>query len=277
VQAIRLAEAQAAYAYWSCWHTIPVTFPTKDLPRVPEHWRAFGARLSPLTNSPRLSVNPPNAMLNCLYAVLESEARLAAVALGLDPGLGIMHADMPVRDSLACDLMESVRPLVDAYVLDWITRQPLRREWFFEERNGNCRLMGSFAKRLSETAPTWARAVAPIAEHVAKALWSARTGIRPPTLLTQAHRRAARGAPLPTIPTPLRLRVSVVSAAARLETDTQCVGSAMRPGEPTECGDSPRRVESPRSVQKHRRAAPRHNVATGGRNSRGSRLINLRG
>jgi CRISPR/Cas system-associated endonuclease Cas1 len=32
-------------------------------------------------------------MLNYLYAVLESEARLAASALGLDPGLGVMHAD----------------------------------------------------------------------------------------------------------------------------------------------------------------------------------------
>jgi CRISPR-associated endonuclease Cas1 len=208
VQAIRVAESQAAYAYWSCWHAIPVTFPSKDLPRVPEHWRVFGARLSSLTNSPRLSVNPPNAMLNYLYAVLESEARLAAAALGLDPGLGLMHADMPVRDSLACDLMEPVRPLVDAYVLDWIRRQSLRRDWFFEERNGTCRLMATFAERLSETAPVWGRAVAPIAERIAKALWSASTGtrraFRPPTLLTQAHRRAAKGASQPREPRPPR-------------------------------------------------------------------------
>jgi hypothetical protein len=30
----------------------------------------------------------PNAILNYLYSVLESETRLAAAALGLDPGLG---------------------------------------------------------------------------------------------------------------------------------------------------------------------------------------------
>jgi hypothetical protein len=41
-------------------------------------------RISPLTASPRLAVNPPNAMLNYLYAVLESESRLALAALGLD-------------------------------------------------------------------------------------------------------------------------------------------------------------------------------------------------
>jgi hypothetical protein len=38
--------------------------------------------------------------------------------------------------------MEPVRPLVDAYVFDWLSRGPLRREWFFEQTNGNCRLMG---------------------------------------------------------------------------------------------------------------------------------------
>jgi len=111
-------------------------------------------------------------MLNYLYALLESESRLAAAALGLDPGIGLMHTDTDARDSLACDLMEPVRPLVDSYVLDWITREPLRREWFFEQRNGNCRLMASFAVRLSETAQTWGRAVAPIAEWVARELWT---------------------------------------------------------------------------------------------------------
>ena len=93
--------------------------------------------------------------------------------------------------------MEPVRPQVDAYLLDWITRQPLRRQWFFEQRDGNCRLMGSFAVRLSETAPIWSRAVAPIAEWVAQQLWSttrkrAESDL-PPTHLTQTHRREAKG------------------------------------------------------------------------------------
>jgi CRISPR/Cas system-associated endonuclease Cas1 len=88
--------------------------------------------------------------LNYLYALLESEARIAAAALGLDPGLGVLHVDMQARDSLACDLMEAARPQVDAYLLDWITRQPLKREWFFEQRDGNCRLMGPFAMSFLE-------------------------------------------------------------------------------------------------------------------------------
>jgi CRISPR-associated protein Cas1 len=193
IEALRLSESGAAHAYWSAWRSLPVIFPKKDLLRVPDHWRIFGARISPLTGSPRLSVNPPNAMLNYLYALLESESRLAAAALGLDPGLGLMHVDSQARGSLACDLMEPLRPLVDSYVLDWITRESMRREWFFEQRDGNCRLMGSFAIRLSETAATWGRAVAPIAESVARSVGSTiKKQIRsslPATRLTQSLRR----------------------------------------------------------------------------------------
>jgi ribosomal protein L32 len=93
--------------------------------------------------------------------------------------------------------MEPVRPHVDAYLLNWITSEPFRREWFFEQSNGNCRLLGSFAVHLSETAPTWGRAVAPFAERVAQRLWDSIQ--RParertlPTRLTQRRRSEGRG------------------------------------------------------------------------------------
>ena len=184
---------------------------TTDLVRVPEHWQKFGARMSPITGSPRLAVNPPNAVLNYLYAVLEAEARLAASELGLDPGLGVLHKDTPNRDSLACDLMEPIRPLVDAYVFDWLQRGPLRREWFFEQANGNCRLMGQFTGELAETAMVWRKAVAPYAEEAAKIFWQGRSKSAkfnfPATRLTQARRSLAKAENLitntPTIPKPL--------------------------------------------------------------------------
>ena len=117
-------------------------------------------------------------MLNYLYALLESEARIAAVAIGLDPNLGILHADTDSRPSLACDLMEVVRTHVDEYVLNWVTRQTVRREWFFEERDGNCRLIAGFAARLAEAAPGLASAVVPVAERVARLLTTARADER---------------------------------------------------------------------------------------------------
>jgi hypothetical protein len=75
IQEIRQLESLAAQAYWSAWHALPIDFPTSDLRRIPEHWRTFGTRKSPLTESPRLAVNPANAMLNYLYAMLESVTR----------------------------------------------------------------------------------------------------------------------------------------------------------------------------------------------------------
>jgi len=172
IPTVRLIESQAAVAYWSAWHDLPINFPRNDLHRVPDHWRTFGARISPLTGSPRLSANPVNAILNYLYAILEAETRLATAALGLDPALGVLHVDTPHRDSLALDILEPARAQVDSYVLEVFIRQHIRREWFFEERNGNARLMAPFAARLAETAPMWARAVAPITEWVAQALWT---------------------------------------------------------------------------------------------------------
>ena len=196
-ESIRNLEAQAGAAYWSAWRDLPISYPRSDMARVPEHWQVFGSRKSVLSGSQRLATNPVNAILNYFYAVLESEARLAAAAMGLDPGLGMLHVDTPNRDSLACDLMEPVRPKIDRYVLDWFTRQPLKREWFLEQRDGTCRLMGSFAVRLSETAPTWGRAVAPLAEWMVRTLWSSLSKSTrepgPATRLTQERRSQGRG------------------------------------------------------------------------------------
>jgi CRISPR-associated endonuclease Cas1 len=193
---IRRWEAKGAKAYWSVMRELPVNFRKSDSSKIPEHWRRFGSRLSPLTNSPRLAVNPANAILNYLYAVLESESRLALATLGLDPGIGVLHSDLRSRDSLACDLMEPVRPRVDSLVLDLLFKEQLRREWFFEQSDGNCRLMGSFAETLSETATMWRTAVSNFAEWIARCIWDSkmrqvRTQV-PATRLTQAHKSDGR-------------------------------------------------------------------------------------
>jgi CRISPR-associated endonuclease Cas1 len=233
IETVRRFEAQAAQAYWSAWSGIPIDFPRNDTHRVPNHWRCFGTRKSPLTGSPRLAVNPPNAILNYLYAILESEARLAASAMGLDPGIGVLHVDTDARDSLACDLMEPIRPHVDAYLLNWIIRGPLRREWFFEERDGNCRLMGSFTVRLSETAPTWSRAVAPIVERVSRTLWAKRSRPYrqsvPATRLTESHRRQAKGEPVSPIVsnTPIPQKVCKICGISIKRSDNYCASCAV--------------------------------------------------
>lgn len=178
-------------------------------------------------------MNPANAILNYLYSVLESEARLAAVALGLDPGLGVLHVDTKARDSLACDLMETARPQVDAYLLDWIMREPLKRQWFFEMPDGNCRLTASFTAQLSETAPMWGRAVAPFAEWVTRALWSSSAKLArepaPPTRLTQRTKREVKSAPsLPSpIPAPRRENLCPECGKTIRRESTKCASCAV--------------------------------------------------
>jgi CRISPR-associated endonuclease Cas1 len=209
IDSVRLIESQAAKAYWSAWRDLPITFPQRDLPRVPDHWRTFGSRISALTGSPRLATNPANAILNYLYALLEAEARLASATLGLDPGIGVLHVDTPYRDSLACDLMEPIRPEVDAFVLDWLRRGPLPRNHFFEQRDGNCRLMAGFASTLSQTASNWAHLVAPVAEWFTREIGLSQRARRhiQRARLTQRNKRVAKdGEPLPRPKVTLRPR-----------------------------------------------------------------------
>jgi len=85
--------------------------------------------------------------------------------------------------------------------------EPLRRTDFFENGNGNCRLMSHLCVKLCETAPTWGKLVAPWAEYVAGALWNdtsrRRSARSRPTRLTQRYRREAKGRPpFPTVEAP---------------------------------------------------------------------------
>jgi CRISPR-associated endonuclease Cas1 len=207
IDAVRAIESRAASEYWGAWRDVAVLFPSKDLTRVPSHWLKFGPRHSPLTGGPRRSVNPANSLLNYTNAVAESECRLAASACGLDPGIGFVHKDTANRDSLALDLIETIRPAIEAWLLDWLIREPLRRSDFFETANGNCRISSDVCSKLSETAPIWGKLVAPWAEYVARTLWagSASRSLSANTFktpLTQSHRREAKGVTSPKVNIP---------------------------------------------------------------------------
>jgi CRISPR-associated endonuclease Cas1 len=191
---LRLAEAQAAAAYWSAWSSVPVTFARRDLDRVPPHWRTFGTRSSPLTGSPRLAGNPANALLNYLYALLEGEAAIAARIVGLDPGIGLLHSDQLNRDSLAADLMEPVRPLVDRFVLRLLSERHFAATDFHETRQGVCRVTPPLARELVATSGDWSRAVGRVAEDVARLLQVASPDSLPaPTPISGRNRSAGRG------------------------------------------------------------------------------------
>lgn len=206
IDAVRGIESRAAAEYWSAWRELPISFTRKDASRIPSHWLHFGPRHSPLTGGPRLSVNPANSLLNYINAIAETESRLAAVTCGLDPGIGFIHTDTANRDSLALDLIETIRPAIEAWILDWLMLETLRRSDFFETANGNCRISAELCSRLSETAPTWGKLVAPWAEFVAHSLLSTKAQIHSSrsfkTPLTQSYRREAKGGPMPKVEIP---------------------------------------------------------------------------
>jgi len=67
--------------------------------------------------------DPVNALLSLGYTLLLKDVTAAVQLAGLDPFLGFFHAIDYGRPSLALDLMEPFRPLVDGLVLGWIAER----------------------------------------------------------------------------------------------------------------------------------------------------------
>jgi CRISPR-associated endonuclease Cas1 len=166
LEALLRGEARAAEVYWESWAPVSMQFARRDA--MPDHWRSFGSRRSPLTLGSRNAANPLNALLNYLYALLEVETRLALVSRGLDPGLGLFHEDKANRQSFAADVMEPVRPHVGAYVLNLARTRTFSARDFVEARDGACRLSSALTHELAATMPTWATLLAPHVDAIAK-------------------------------------------------------------------------------------------------------------
>lgn len=80
--------------------------------------------------------DPFNAVLSLTYTLLHSEAVLAAYGAGLDPYIGFYHSLEYGRESLACDLIEPLRPLVDNWLLGCFRNETLRVEHFSTTNEG---------------------------------------------------------------------------------------------------------------------------------------------
>ena len=145
-------------------------FPRAELGKVPEHWRSFGGRRSPIGVRNRNAANPANAILGYLYRLAEAETTLAVAALGLDPGVGIWHIDTAGRDSLALDVLEAIRPNVDRYVFQILTERTFSWRDFHETAQGVCRILAPLTHELAATMPMLASWIAPVAEDVAYAI-----------------------------------------------------------------------------------------------------------
>jgi CRISPR-associated protein Cas1 len=123
LDSIRGIEGDAAAAYFAVFNRL-ITLPEPGKMTLKGRTR-------------RPPLDPVNALLSFLYALLAHDCRSAAESVGLDPQCGILHRDRPGRPSLALDLMEEFRPaLADRAALTLINRQQITDKDFDVKENG---------------------------------------------------------------------------------------------------------------------------------------------
>src|SRR5690606_15240869 len=80
--------------------------------------------------------DPVNAVLSLSFTLLYHEAIRQCLLHGLDPWLGLYHRLTPGRQSLACDLMEPLRPWIEAWVVDSFAQGLFDRRHFSVSAQG---------------------------------------------------------------------------------------------------------------------------------------------
>jgi len=83
--------------------------------------------------------DPVNACLSLGYTLLHYEAVSVCRQVGIDPMLGFYHEPAYGRESLACDLIEPLRPRLDDLVWGLFKDKILRADHFSDEQ-GRCQL-----------------------------------------------------------------------------------------------------------------------------------------
>ena len=95
----------------------------------------------------RPPLDPTNALLSFLYALLLSDCVAGAQGVGLDPQMGFLHALRPGRPSLGLDLMEELRPiLADRLALTLINRRQINSQ-DFDRRPGGAVLLNDAGRK----------------------------------------------------------------------------------------------------------------------------------
>ncbi len=147
VKAITGYEGNAADAYWSAWKGLAPQW-YRPFPIKP-HWLAYPGRKSlRRSETNRRATDPVNCMLNFAYHCAETECIIALQAAGLDPRMGVYHADQPGRASFALDLIEVIRPRVDEIVLK-ILGDRIDKRLFREDKEGIVQLVAPLTHQLA--------------------------------------------------------------------------------------------------------------------------------
>lgn len=77
-----------------------------------------------------------NAVLSFLYTVCTNDIASALECVGLDPYIGVFHTLRPGRVSLACDIMEEFRALIERLIISLINLKTLQKDDFEVQISG---------------------------------------------------------------------------------------------------------------------------------------------
>jgi len=104
------------------------------------YFRGFGMLVKKEFTFKRRTRRPPkdpvNALLSLGYTLLFNEMLSAVESLGFDPYLGFLHEVEYGRPSLAVDMVEEFRFLIEGLTLTLINKEILSRDDFIEQDNG---------------------------------------------------------------------------------------------------------------------------------------------
>jgi CRISP-associated protein Cas1 len=84
--------------------------------------------------------HPINAMLNYAYTVEAGRLAKALAARGLALQIGFLHSDETGRNSLVCDAIEPLRPIINARVFRYIESREFKRADFLQTSASTYRL-----------------------------------------------------------------------------------------------------------------------------------------
>ena len=99
--------------------------------------------------------DPVNSLLSLTYTILHFEAVREVEVMGFDPTIGFYHTFEYGRESLACDLIEPLRPLVDRWVWELFRKRLFTSQDFRVEPCG-CYLKKQGRKRYFFLYEEWA-------------------------------------------------------------------------------------------------------------------------
>ena len=213
-------EGAAASAYWALWRDLPLHFARRD--KVPEHWQKFGLRRPEGSEHPRKATTVGGALLNYLYGVLAGEMTIALLGAGLDPGIGVFHADRQSRASLAYDAMEAARHYAEAWLLSCLAQSRLSKRDFHEEDDGAVRITRPLTSYLAMTAPLWRRAGETVAGWLAESFAGFARRLDAKALDDDVIAAASIGAPI-------NMQKASDPTAARSELSPRALGLLLTP------------------------------------------------